>query len=283
MIQTSNIQKLPANLTGKDYVIGDLHGCLDLLEQLLETVEFDHNRDRLFSVGDLVDRGPDSLACLQLLKQPWFFAVKGNHELMMQEFFADYRDTGSLSRLEDKTFCGFLDNGGDWIRDYYLSDQNRMTKAFNEGLQSLDTLPSLLVVGEGETRFHVVHGELLNPDGYAEADLVWTDDVIDQWLADPNQMPCDAPAFFLWGRTLMRDHVDRASARHNQLSTTFCGHTPATLPRQVLSHLCLDTGACYSYQHPRYGEHSLTLYDVHEKRWVSASHQRPYLVYGDSL
>lgn len=283
MIQTPKIHKLPANPVGKDYVIGDLHGCLSLLEQLLEAVHFDRTRDRLFSVGDLIDRGPESLACLKLIEAPWFFAAKGNHEIMAQEFFAEYRDTGSLISLEDKSFSGFLENGGDWVGNYYLSEQNTMTDAFNAGLSLIDKLPDLIVVGEGDSRFHVVHAELLNPDGYAEVDLVWTDDDIDQWLLDPSQIPCDAPAFFLWGRTLMRDHVDRASARHDKLSTTFCGHTPDAKPRQVLSHICLDTGACYSHRPPRFGEHSLTLYDVHEKRWVSASHQRPYLVYGDSL
>ena len=283
MSSYSTIRKLPANCLGKDYVIGDLHGCLDLLWRLLDEVKFDQHCDRLFSVGDLVDRGPDSLACLHLIKEPWFYAVKGNHEVMMEEFFADYRKTGRLTSLDDNTYSGFLDNGGDWVTEYYLSDKNCMTETFNEGLKLADSLPKLLVVGEGDSRFHVVHAELLNPDGYAEVDLVWTDDDIDQWLVDPDHIPCDAPAFFLWGRTLMRDHVDRASARHDKLSTTFCGHTPDAKPRQVLSHTCLDTGACYSHRDIRFGEHSLTLYDVHQQSWVSASHQRSQLVYGDSL
>lgn len=68
----STIRKLPANHQGKVYVIGDLHGCLDLLWELLDEVGFDRNRERLFPVGDLIDRGPESLGALLLLAAPWF-------------------------------------------------------------------------------------------------------------------------------------------------------------------------------------------------------------------
>ena len=81
------IQKLPSNQLGKDYIVGDLHGCFSLLERLMKEVSFNKNHDRLFSVGDLIDRGPESLRCLQLLSEPWFYAVKGNHEDMFLELF----------------------------------------------------------------------------------------------------------------------------------------------------------------------------------------------------
>jgi len=58
-LSTKHICKLPTNQAGKDYVIGDLHGCYELLERLLDAVGFDKSKDRLFSVGDLIDRGPD--------------------------------------------------------------------------------------------------------------------------------------------------------------------------------------------------------------------------------
>jgi len=58
------IQKLPGIYLGKDYIAGDLHGCFSLLERLMEEVSFDKNHDRFFSVGDLIDRGPESFRCL---------------------------------------------------------------------------------------------------------------------------------------------------------------------------------------------------------------------------
>ena len=66
-------------------MLGDLHGHYPALLHLLNTVQFDPTVDRLFSVGELIDRGPDSLACLQLLQQPWFYAVLGNHEAICLE------------------------------------------------------------------------------------------------------------------------------------------------------------------------------------------------------
>jgi serine/threonine protein phosphatase 1 len=60
--------------------VGDIHGHFQRLQQCLEAVGFDPAVDRLFSVGDLVDRGPHSEAALDWLAQPWFHAVQGNHE-----------------------------------------------------------------------------------------------------------------------------------------------------------------------------------------------------------
>ncbi len=70
----------PGNLQGRDFIVGDLHGHPDVLYQLMDQVGFDVDTDRLFSVGDLVDRGPNSAAALDLLDAPWFYPVLGNHD-----------------------------------------------------------------------------------------------------------------------------------------------------------------------------------------------------------
>jgi hypothetical protein len=61
-------------------VIGDVHGCLDELHALLDAVEYRHGVDRLLFVGDLVDRGPDSVGCVAFVKSLGAACVLGNHE-----------------------------------------------------------------------------------------------------------------------------------------------------------------------------------------------------------
>jgi serine/threonine protein phosphatase 1 len=68
------------NTRGRDFVIGDLHGCIDALHRKMDKKNFDQSVDRIFATGDLVDRGPQSEKCLDLLDEPWFVSVMGNHE-----------------------------------------------------------------------------------------------------------------------------------------------------------------------------------------------------------
>ncbi len=61
-------------------IIGDVHGCLRELELLLEKVGYIHGQDRLIFVGDLINKGPNSLGVLQKVYDLKAECVRGNHE-----------------------------------------------------------------------------------------------------------------------------------------------------------------------------------------------------------
>ena len=65
------------------YAIGDIQGCFQALTQLLEEIEFNPSQDRLWLVGDLVNRGPDSVQVLRWAKDMGerVITVLGNHDL----------------------------------------------------------------------------------------------------------------------------------------------------------------------------------------------------------
>lgn len=77
-----HIARFSKNEKGRDFIIGDIHGCFSAVFAELIEIEFDDTKDRLFSVGDLVDRGAESSDALDWLAKPWFHAVMGNHEQM---------------------------------------------------------------------------------------------------------------------------------------------------------------------------------------------------------
>ncbi len=62
------------------YAIGDVQGCYEPLTRLLARVRFDPGRDRLWFVGDLVNRGPASLETLRFMARHDVTAVLGNHD-----------------------------------------------------------------------------------------------------------------------------------------------------------------------------------------------------------
>lgn len=63
------------------WIVGDIQGCAREFDALLGAVRFDPDRDELWSVGDIVNRGPDSLAALRLWRDVGGRALLGNHDV----------------------------------------------------------------------------------------------------------------------------------------------------------------------------------------------------------
>lgn len=264
------VKRLAANHGGRDFVIGDLHGCREYLDRLLHRVEFDPSVDRLISVGDLVDRGPNSLDCLRLLEAPWFHVVMGNHEQMLLDFFAPWLADGSPADPYAESSLGFLVNGGHWAL-FEIDSTRRPIRPLSDLLPLVSALPQVIVVGDGKERYHVVHAELVKARDAKGAPGVWSDaeiDALDEFGTDDEDYPA-----FRWSRRIMgntqRSHLWPTIIP--ELSMTFCGHTVGQGIRRAFSHVCLDTGAFVAVRDPAQAEdYGLTLIDVKERRWFTA-------------
>jgi bis(5'-nucleosyl)-tetraphosphatase (symmetrical) len=100
------------------YAIGDIQGCYDELRRLLDDIAFDPAHDRLWLVGDIVNRGPQSLAVLRFLRGLGDRAVitLGNHDLHLLVVAAGVRKphrSDTLDELLAAPDCGEL---LDWLR-----------------------------------------------------------------------------------------------------------------------------------------------------------------------
>lgn len=125
------------------YAIGDIQGCYDQFMRLLDKVNFDPTRDRLWSVGDIINRGPKSLETLRVLKAlgSAFTMVLGNHDL---HFVA--MATGAQKHGRKDTLREVLDDPDclhfcDWLR--------RQPMIHHEKLETEAGLQTFLMVHAG--------------------------------------------------------------------------------------------------------------------------------------
>lgn len=142
---------LPLNQKGRDFVVGDIHGHFELFEQLLARVNFDDSCDRILSVGDAIDRGPESDRNMEYYEKPWFYSVIGNHEAML---------VGSMKHVYG-LYELWMHNGGEWSD--MVSDEELIEMA-----KFYETLPHAIDVETSRGHVGIVHADL-------PANLSWSE------------------------------------------------------------------------------------------------------------
>lgn len=236
-------KEIETNKCGRDFIVGDLHGHYSLLMHKLKLLNFDFEKDRLFSVGDLIDRGPEQLQCLSLLKESWFYAVMGNHEYMF------------LS--EHKSYSGILNK----IQAFLYSDNKKRKKDFKvykEYVEIIKKLPVMIKVLDEENPFYIVHASRPIKKG-----VVWTDEKIEK--KKHRKLKSKSFRKMLWGRKLSKEAmlVNNVSKFNivneeeyslnpmkisgiipfdNDVSLTYSGHTIMSQVVLHRSHLFIDGG-----------------------------------------
>lgn len=184
MIPNTLFHWLTINERGRDFVVGDIHGHAALLDCLLDRVRFDPASDRLFALGDLIDRGPQSQLLLARVRdEPWFYSLRGNHEAMLGGALHDW----SVARV-------WLGNGGEWGFGLPEGDHGRWAKVV-DGLPLGMSLP----LADGR-HVGLVHAEL--HVRHAWDDLEQVVSLQDGDAVDVNSNTLQAAA--MWGRSRIR-------------------------------------------------------------------------------
>lgn len=97
--------------------VGDVQGCREELERLLEAVRFDPAKDVVEPVGDVVNRGPDSLGTLRVLRSIDAGGVLGNHDVHALRVRAGMRKFGARDTLESLFAADDRDALLDWLAE----------------------------------------------------------------------------------------------------------------------------------------------------------------------
>ncbi len=113
------------------YAIGDIQGCHLPFDTLLDAIGFDRRVDRLWIVGDVVNRGPDSLGTLRALiaLDDAATVVLGNHDLHLLAVSAGVRATGKRDTLDDILDAPDATALLDWLRHRPMAHRERIAGA----------------------------------------------------------------------------------------------------------------------------------------------------------
>lgn len=242
------IRHLTLNSLGRDFVVGDIHGCFNALESALTHIGFNPSSDRLMSVGDLLDRGPENMRALHYVNQPWFHAVLGNHDWTHAW---DATPTFRLSNHEKKDTA--------WAQSVRHSDEYIALS------DHLKRLPLIMDIETSHGLVGMVHAEVRPTYSH------WSE-VIELVNRYQSMAEVDISNQLLTGRTRLRKNVMLPYDRDVEgVSMVISGHTCVKRPTWVGNSLFIDTGLVYGIQQVDGADAGLSLINISE----SISHYYP--------
>lgn len=207
------VKRFGKNAVGRDFVIGDIHGHFTKAKLAIDSIGFDYSKDRMFSVGDLVDRGPESDSAIEFLKSKWFHPVRGNHEEMAIDYAVGIGEPS-----------WYIANGGAWNVSNPKSAQDVFRNAFLDIPIAIEVATSRGLVG-------VVHANV----PYSNWQLFTK--ALENGESDAERSHVIAMA--QWDRSRAEGIND---CYVKDVRAVVVGHTPMHAPQTIGNVIHIDTG-----------------------------------------
>jgi len=208
-------------ILGRLFVVGDLHGCYTLFMQRLTEIGFNFKDDLIISVGDLIDRGPESLQCFKLLDQPWFKAIRGNHE----QFCID-------STLDPEMQSIHCKHGGGWLYGLDMTTRKSI-------IQRCKQLPIILEISHSGKIYGFVHADIHLNDWTKFKEAVMLNDYL---LDGENSGMYTA----LWSQGRIKNLLPTKYQSISGVDEVYLGHTVLDSAAQIHNCFFIDTGAVFN-------------------------------------
>lgn len=241
------------------YAIGDIHGCFDEFMLLLNKIDFNHGKDHLWLVGDVINRGPKSLDALRFVMkyESSIQMVLGNHELHL---LAASEGFGHLKK--EDTMEDILNSSDNKILLDWLRTQPMMLEEGDKALVHAGLLPewsvdqALGLAEELEDALASNHYRSFLSHMYGNKPARWNENLsgMDRYRIIVNAMTrmrtlnLDGSLDFHYKKTLEGMPGDvipwfRAPNRRSLDHTLVCGHWSALGVRQEEGVFFVDSGA----------------------------------------
>jgi len=193
---------------GKTFVVGDVHGCLEMLKRLIDKIDWNPSSDRLIFIGDYIDRGEDARGVVDFVlklkeNSPLVECLIGNHEQMLLDYLSGVNPHG------------FILNGGvSTLKSYEDVRRSKDDPLFPSS--HLDFFSSLLPMIELD-QYYIVHA------GFRPNIRIEDQDFVDMiWIRDE----------FIY-------------SDYDFGKVVIFGHTPLNEPMIMKNKIGIDTGAVY--------------------------------------